>query len=622
MARSKNNQRAAPRVAVEVGSTGTRPASRAAIALVVVCILAALWSVAMMTTPGRVGYYYFFIYAEYYMGVISLVSLSITIMVGLVATDRLVLSIRQRVLLQSTHRTTGLIAVTALVVHVWTKYAEEHIRLIDILVPFLSPGNTLYIGLGTVSGWIMMLVMWTGIFRSKFIGRGKPWMWRGIHSISYLMWPIALFHGLSAGRPAATWVNVSYVVCVLGVLVGLAVRLSVSLNRKKDFSSAAGTGIKPVGQLVPTGSPAPKRRPGRRGEPAVEMLAPVSPITQTWTPAAPPAPPAPPVARPVSPAPAMPVSPAPAGYPMEQAGYPMEPDRGPADFEAPAPRQRRAAEDDDRYDTSTRAISRRDVEDERYRYDEEPAPRTRGGRSQEIYDEGPRRGRRAADDEPAPRDRRDMESTGTRMRRDEIESTGTRMRRDVESTGTRMRRDDVEATGTRMRRDDLEATGTRMRRDEIEATGTRMRRDELEDTATRMRRYADDEPPPRSRRREPEYDERPRRRDDEYDEAPRPRAARYAEDEPPAPRAARYAEEEPPRRRARDDARSSRSQFVDLADGQWGGEPDDSPTLVDTTSRRTRRSEPLERESRSSRRGRDEDDNYFSQLRGDIRETN
>ena len=75
-------------------------------------------------------------------------------MIGLVATDRLVLSIRQRVLLQSAHRTTGVIAVAALFVHVWTKFAEQHIGLIDVFVPFLYQGiNKTYVGLGTLSGW-------------------------------------------------------------------------------------------------------------------------------------------------------------------------------------------------------------------------------------------------------------------------------------------------------------------------------------------------------------------------------------------------------------------------------------------------------------------------------------
>ncbi|MEU4626749.1 translation initiation factor III [Actinoplanes sp. NPDC023801] len=635
MARSKNNKASAPRVAVDVESTGSRPASRTAVVVLVLSILAALWAVAMMTAPGRVAYYYFFAYADYYMGVIALVSLSITIMVGLVATDRLVLSIRQRVLLQSAHRTTGVIAVGALFVHVWTKYAKDFIGLIDIAVPFLTDGpNSLYVGLGTVSGWIMVLVMWSGIARAKFIGRGRPWMWRGIHAISYLMWPIALTHGLSAGRPAATWVSVSYVVCVLGVVVGLAVRLSVSLNRRKDFASPAGVGAakaKETGALLPTAS-APIRRPVRRAEPAIDLLTPAgaepAQMTQTWN-----QPTLAPAARPVSPAPVRPVSPAPAPMAMEE-DYP--PRRRQPELEAPAPRQRRSVEDDELYDTQTR-MSRRDLEEERYRYDDEPAPRSRGGRSQELYDEGPRvRGRRYEDDEPAPRPRRrdDIEQTGTRMRRDDLEPTGTRMRRDdlestgarlrrddVESTGARLRRDDLEPTGTRMRRDELESTGARLRRDELESTGARMRRDELETTGARMRRYEDDEPVPRARRREPEYDEpvvRGRRRaEDEYDEVPRARGARYEEEPAPRGRAERYEEpryEEPPRR-------PSRSEFVDFSEGGPTGYPaDDSPTLVDSGTRRNRRAEPG---GRGGRRVLDEgDDGYFSQLRGDMRDSN
>src|SRR5262245_14771150 len=88
MARTKNNQRSANRVAVDVGATGTDPVPKSAVIALVICAIAAIWAVAMMTSPGRVGYVYFFLYAEFYLGVICLVSLSITIMVGLVATDR------------------------------------------------------------------------------------------------------------------------------------------------------------------------------------------------------------------------------------------------------------------------------------------------------------------------------------------------------------------------------------------------------------------------------------------------------------------------------------------------------------------------------------------------------
>ncbi|WP_250037947.1 translation initiation factor III [Paractinoplanes maris] len=574
--------------------------------VLVVSVLAAIWAVAMMTAPGKVGYYYFFIYAEYYMGVVALVSLSITIMVGLVATDRLVLSIRQRVLLQSAHRTTGVIAVAALFVHVWTKIVEKHISIIDAFVPFLYAGpNRMYVGFGTLSGLIMVLVMWTGIARSRFVGRGSPWMWRGIHAISYLMWPIALMHGLSAGRPAATWVTVSYLVCVLGVLVGLAVRLSVSLNRRKDFSStAASGGLKPVGSLVPTTSPGMKR-PNRREKPAriePETLGPVA-VTGPFRPAA-------------GPVTAPPVAPPPAIDP-----------RLADDLVAPAaPRQRRARAEE-MYDEPTGMMPQ---------YDEE-RPR-RGRRVEEEIEFDEPRGRRYPGEDTSTRMRRpDLEDTSTRMRRPDLEDTGSRMRRDeIESTGTRMRRPDLEDTSTRMRRPDLEDTGSRMRRDEIESTGTRMRRPDLEDTGTRMRRaqmepyeepaprrgrYAEEEPPaPRSRRGGdmPLYDEPPRVTRDDYDVPAGPRGGRYPE--------ARYEDEyeDAPRgRRADDSGRHSRAGFVD---GTGYIEPDDTPTLVDAAPRRSRRGGPdPERvdavpRGRRGGRGRDDeaaDDGYWSQLRGE-----
>ncbi|MCM4084091.1 translation initiation factor III [Paractinoplanes hotanensis] len=541
-------------------------------------VIAALWAVAMMTKPGRVGYVYVFYYTEYYIGVLTLVSLSITIMVGLVSTDRLVLSIRQRVLLQSAHRTTGVIAVTSLVLHVWMKVVEKHASLIDVFIPFLQPGQfRVWIGFGTISGWVMMLVMWTGIARSRFVGRGSPWMWRGIHSISYLIWPIALLHGLNAGRPAATWVVVSYIVCVLGVLVGLAVRLSVSLNRRKDFSStAASGGLKPVGSLVPTTSPALKR-PSRRARPAPvepQTLGPVA-VVDSFRPAANPVT-APPLAPP------------------------------PMDEDLVAPRQRRARAEE-MYDEPTGMMPQ---------YDEDRPRRGRRVEEEIEYDEP--RGRRYPGEDTSTRMRRpELEDTGARMRRDELEDTGARMRRPgPDETGTRMRVDD---TGTRMRRPGPDETGTRMRRDELENTGARMRRDDYEEPAPRRRRYAEEEEPaPRSRRRGdmPLSEEPLRSGRDEYDEVPRQRGGRYAD--------ARYADDyevAPPGRRGEDSGRHSRAGFVD---GDGYVEADDSPTLVDMAPRRRGRDEPPRvdagRAGRRGGRGRDDDaaeDGYWSQLRGE-----
>jgi hypothetical protein len=636
MARTKLNQRSANRVAVPMGATGGRtPPSKMTVALLALSIILAVWAAAMLTPFGRVAYVYVFLYSEYFMGVLTLVSLSITVMIGLVATDRLVLSIRQRVLLQSAHRTTGVIAVTALLIHVLTKLAIAHITVLDIFVPFMASFNTLYVGMGTVAGMLMVSVLWTGLARAKFAGRGKPWMWRSMHSVAYLAWPVALVHGLAAGRTAATWVVLSYVICVLFVLVALAVRLSVSLNRRKDFSSTSTGSIKPVGSLVPTQAAVVKKKALRRRDAEPEPVAPAT--VDTWAPA-PVSAPARPASSPVSsmPVSSMPVSSMPvtgmpvssmpvsgmpvSGMPvsgMPVSGMPYDDDgyrrRRYADDAEPAPRGRRYAEDDaprprryaddtevaprsrrvstEGYDEVTGRISRRAVEDERYA--EMP----------------PARGRRYAEpeDEPAPRSRRaEVAEPGRRSRRiDADEYTPVR--------GT----DEYPAV-----RAAEEAPRGRRYAEPDEPRGRRY----AEPDEPRGRRYAEPDAP-RGRR----YAE-----DDRYGDAPRSRGSypegRWAADSEDAPRTRRDRGADVDRA---DSGRHSRSEFVDAtapAD-PWRGqadpnymEPDETPTLVDIAARRARRQSQQEpaRTSRGARRNRArssddalDDQQYWRQLRGE-----
>jgi hypothetical protein len=480
MARTKTKERAASRPAdVEMGSTGgPQPPSMLTVALLGVSILAAAWAVMMMFPAGRVMYVFIFSYLEFYMGVLALVSLSITIMVGLVSTDRLVLTIRQRLLLQSTHRTTGVMAVASLGIHLWTKLAEGHITVIDFVIPFMRPGNELWVGFGTISAWIMIFTMWTGLVRARFIGRGKPWMWRAVHAFSYLMWPIAMMHGLNAGRPAAVWVIVSYVVCVVGVVIGLAVRIAVSLNRKKDFASQQGTAggggnaMKPVGKMPSLG--------GRgRGRDETALVSDRGNAIQAWKPAARPAP------KETAPAPvAEAAPPAPAAAPVAAAPS------------APAEERRKRRDDD--YDEPTRTLSRRALAEEVRRYDEDAevaVPRSRR-RPAEVEDDfedtrRPRSRRRAAeplDDEPT-------RTLSRRAPRDED------VYDDAPAPRSRRRYADEE--------EDMPAPRSRRRyADEDD------RYDDAPAPARRSSRYADEEPPPR------------RRYADDEDDMPAPRSRR------------------------------------------------------------------------------------------------
>jgi hypothetical protein len=228
--------------------------------------------VAANTPVGRLWTAYVFVVLHVYIGVVTLVALSLTVMAGLVSTDRLVLRIGHRVLMQGVHRATAVIAVIALGVHIAVKVLEAHAGLGDVLVPFYSRNRSLFIGFGTIAAYLLMLAFWSGMARARFIGRVQPWVWRVLHSCAYLSWPIALLHGLNAGRQAATWVLVSYIGCLILVGLGLLVRVYSSFGRFAADAKPIGASVGATGghteTVVRPRTPAP--RPAFMDEPATD----------------------------------------------------------------------------------------------------------------------------------------------------------------------------------------------------------------------------------------------------------------------------------------------------------------------------------------------------------------
>ncbi|MFI7212793.1 hypothetical protein ACIBP4_22885 [Micromonospora maritima] len=230
MARAQQNEKATT-VRTTTTSRGVRTMSKSAMVALTASALGLAWAGVELAGAGGVMYSYGFFFTEFFAGVVALVSLSLTVMLGLLATDRLVLLIRHRVLLQSAHRATGVLGVAGLLFHVITKIAIGRAGPTDAVVPFVG-GSGLYVGLGTVAAMLMVSVLWTGLIRVRFAGVGPKWFWRALHSMAYVSWPFALLHGLNAGRPAATWVVLSYLACVVLVVMALLVRLSVHLGKR------------------------------------------------------------------------------------------------------------------------------------------------------------------------------------------------------------------------------------------------------------------------------------------------------------------------------------------------------------------------------------------------------
>lgn len=171
-------------------------------------------------------------FLEFFSGAFALVGLSAAVVAGLAASWRLT-PVRLRVLAQSAHRATVVMSMSFLVAHIVLKEMERHASVLDTVVPFTGThGRVLWIGLGTIAGDLMVMIYATGALRGRFIGGRRGWTWRVLHIIAYLCWPIAILHGLKAGRTPKEWVTLSYVACAALVAVVALARLVSSLRRR------------------------------------------------------------------------------------------------------------------------------------------------------------------------------------------------------------------------------------------------------------------------------------------------------------------------------------------------------------------------------------------------------
>ncbi|WP_233197110.1 MULTISPECIES: hypothetical protein [unclassified Micromonospora] len=457
MARAMQNE-TTPAVRTSSSSRGVQVASRGQILALSASGLAAVWALVMLTGAGQKAYAMGFFFTEFFAGVIALVALSLTVMMGLLSTDRLVLLIRHRVLLQSAHRATGILGVAGLGFHVITKITTGRAGMTDAAVPFVG-GRGLYVGLGTIAALLMVSVLWTGIIRARFADIGPKWVWRALHSLAYLSWPFGIFHGLGAGRPPATWVSLSYGLCVVLVVMALLVRLSVTLQRRsRERHQAAalneamtGKGSDETRPKTLLGSLTKRAGEGERTRRDTSWAESTS---GTW---------ASPTIRRNDP---------------ERFTVPVVPE--PGTLRGPVRPGRR----DEELEPVARRTSWRDEEDleravrretellepvARRRRDEEPVGR-RGSRHEEELEPAPRRSRIDDDAEPR-RSRRDEESSRRRVdrREEEYEPVARRAtrRRDEEPVadvdrepGGRRYRDDEVYGRSRRSRSDLDA-GTR-----------------------------------------------------------------------------------------------------------------------------------------------------------------
>ena len=158
-------------------------------------------------------------------GVVALLMLTATMVLGSFHTGRVASRGWPRFVLHAVHRNLSLLAVTFVAVHVASAIIDPYagIGWVDAVVPFVSTYQPFWLGLGTVAIDLMLAIVVTSLLRHRIGLRA----WRVLHTCAYLLWPIALVHGYGIGGADSRlwWVLAVDLVCVLAVLAAVVRRL-------------------------------------------------------------------------------------------------------------------------------------------------------------------------------------------------------------------------------------------------------------------------------------------------------------------------------------------------------------------------------------------------------------
>jgi sulfoxide reductase heme-binding subunit YedZ len=171
-------------------------------------------------------------------GIVALVLLTLTMLLGLATTNRTRARNWPGYAQQELHRRISLIALVLVGIHVVTSVLDSFVDIswAAVIVPFTSSYGRLWVGVGTISLDLMVAVLVSSLLRSRL----RPATWRALHWLAYLCWPVALAHtfgmGTDAGEP---WVIALAAVCILSVGTALVWRLRVTASQRAAAAAIA-----------------------------------------------------------------------------------------------------------------------------------------------------------------------------------------------------------------------------------------------------------------------------------------------------------------------------------------------------------------------------------------------
>jgi methionine sulfoxide reductase heme-binding subunit len=168
-------------------------------------------------------------------GLIALVLLTATIVVGVLGPMRFSTRAWPRYALRTLHRDLALLSMAVIVVHVITLLLDGYVEipLSAAVLPFGSSFAPFWMALGAVAFDLLIAIVVTSLLRRRLGQR----IWRLTHWFTYISWPIAVAHGIGTGSDSGRgWALAITFGCCAVVTVAALSRLAEGWTPTADRS--------------------------------------------------------------------------------------------------------------------------------------------------------------------------------------------------------------------------------------------------------------------------------------------------------------------------------------------------------------------------------------------------
>jgi methionine sulfoxide reductase heme-binding subunit len=169
-------------------------------------------------------------YASRSTGLVTLVLLSAVVVLGILVSRQGRLPGLPGFAVTGLHRNLSLLAVAFTAIHVLTAVVDGYVSipLTATVVPFVSGYERFALGLGAIAFDLMIAVIMTSLLRRHM----NPKVWRAIHWLAYLSWPVAVVHSILASDDLrGGWELVVTIICIAAVGVAAGWRLVTAARR-------------------------------------------------------------------------------------------------------------------------------------------------------------------------------------------------------------------------------------------------------------------------------------------------------------------------------------------------------------------------------------------------------